>query len=134
MRTTRKEMVEIIMTTYKCDFCDFSIDTNKGCCGSAPIMKCNVCEKDMCHDHRHYYEEGGGDYPDLVVCSECNKVVEPAWEWAEDNAGRYDDISEVTLNRVKVLQVALNRANELLKENGEVAERAKASDSKSEEP
>lgn len=97
MRTLRIEMVEKQITTYRCDLCNFTTEHNSGCCGYSTIMICYMCKKDMCHNCRHVYEENSwSDRPDMVVCSECNPDVSKAWDWALDNAGRYDSIVEVT--------------------------------------
>lgn len=98
MRTSRTEMVEKIVTTYRCDFCSFSTEHNSGCCGYSAIMSCSICEKDMCHKHRHVYEEEpwSDSYPDFVVCPDCNPDLSVAWNWALCNARRHDSIVEVT--------------------------------------
>lgn len=104
MITKRIELVEVEITTWKCDFCEISTEHNTGCCGSTPIMTCNICRKHMCHKHRHYYQEdGASDYFDVIVCPVCNPKFKEAWEWAQDNAGRHDSIYEVSMNRFSTL-------------------------------
>ena len=66
MRTTETKQRTITekITTFKCDFCDYSVTHNKGCCGVAPIMTCDICNKDICHEHRDFItEDDYMDYP-----------------------------------------------------------------------
>lgn len=98
-------MVKIakVTTTYKCDFCDRSTIDNHGCCGWQPIMSCDICDKDVCRDHREFYtEDAWSDYPRGVMsCPDCNAAVKQNWEWLEINAGRHDDIIKKTIDFVK---------------------------------
>ncbi|KKL78969.1 hypothetical protein LCGC14_2019520 [marine sediment metagenome] len=104
MRTTRIEMVEKEITTWKCDFCDKESEGNSGCCGVRPIMICKICNKDCCREHRHWYsEDDWGDYPyGFYACPNCEPNTTLAWDWAMEYAGRHDDIIEVTMERLKV--------------------------------
>lgn len=105
MRTTKSRRRVIVekITTYKCDFCNYSTTTNKGCCGVAPIMTCDVCDKDMCNKHRDFItEDAYMDYPPGIwVCPDCYGIAHEAWEWADLHASRHDDIYEITRNRIK---------------------------------
>ena len=103
MRTTRKELVEKEITTYACDFCDFTTENNRGCCGVAPIMYCNICGKDCCHEHREFYtEDHWSDYPDgLYACPECQPRAYSNFMWLEENAARGDDIVQMTIDAGK---------------------------------
>ncbi len=96
MITTRIEMVEKKITIYKCDFCNNFSEGNQGCCGVRPIQSCQMCKKDICHTHRHWYsEDDWGDRPyGLYVCDDCKPDADKAWEWALEYAGRHDDIIE----------------------------------------
>ncbi len=99
MRVGRTELVEKTITTYSCDMegCKFSTEHNSGCCGVAPVMKCCLCEKDVCGKHRHdYFEDSSSDYANMHVCEECHPDARRAWVIAEQTAGRYDSISDVT--------------------------------------
>ena len=102
----RKRMITETITTYKCDFCDFSTKSNRGCCGVRPVMSCSTCNKDTCHKHRDFItEDYVSDYPTgLYVCPDCQPVAHKAWEWAQEHAGRYDDIYEITEERIKEMQ------------------------------
>jgi len=105
MRNTRTVMVEKEITTYKCDLCNYSIEHNKGCCGFAPIMVCNVCKKDCCTDCRKsYFEDWGSDYHDWLVCSECEPLASLAWEIAQQTAGRYESMSNVAETRLEEIK------------------------------
>jgi len=105
MRTTETVMVEKEITTYGCDLCDYSIKHNNGCCGSAPIMMCDVCKKDCCTDCRtSYFENDWEDYHDWLVCAECNQLASLAWEIARETAGRHDQIEEVAKTRLDELK------------------------------
>lgn len=97
MRTTRTEMVPKEITTYTCDICDWSTENNSGCCGSSPIMQCELCEKDCCRDHRESFFEDpwSQDYPNITVCSDCHPKAKLAWEAAVMYAGRYEIIENV---------------------------------------
>ncbi len=96
MKTTRIEMVETKITTWKCDFCDNESEGNRGCCGTQPIMSCKICEGDCCREHRTWYsEDDWGDYPyGFYVCPNCKPDADKAWAYAEEFAGRHDDIIE----------------------------------------
>ena len=96
---TEKEVTYTkLVKTYHCDFCNYHIQNNKGCCGVSPIMECGCCTKHVCGSHRnHYQEDGSSDYDDIVVCDSCNTQFGIAWAWAMENAGRHDDIVEVAL-------------------------------------
>ncbi len=98
MRTKRIEMVEKEITTWKCDFCDFSTEKNTGCCGVSPINMCHYCKKDICREHCNWYsEDDWGDRPaGFYACGECNPRAKMAWELADQFAGRHDSIFEVT--------------------------------------
>ena len=97
MKTVEKKMVEVEVTTWKCDLCDFTTQSNKGCCGTAPIMSCWVCGKDVCRNHRHFFSENPWeDYPrGFYACDECHGEAQAAWDDAVEVAGRYDDILDV---------------------------------------
>jgi hypothetical protein len=103
VRKSRKIMVEKEITTYKCDYCDYSTTNNRGCCGSAPIMACSFCDKDICREHRDFFtEDWSSDYPSgLYACPDCQQKASEAWYWAIENAGRYDDIEKIALERFK---------------------------------
>lgn len=109
MKTTRIEMVEEKITTWKCDFCDKESEGNSGCCGVRPIMSCHICEKDCCREHRTWYsEDHWSDYPHgFYACPNCEPTATLAWEWAEEYAGRHDDIVEVTMERYKEIENGL---------------------------
>lgn len=97
MRTVEKKMVEIEEVTWKCDLCDFTTKSNKGCCGTAPIMKCKVCGNDVCRKHRTFFTEDlWADYPyGLYACDNCLEEVQSAWDEAQCVANRHDDILKV---------------------------------------
>ena len=97
MRSTKTIMVEKEVTTWKCDFCDYQTDHNKGCCGSAPVMKCNFCEKDACREHRKAYFENSWtqDYPDFMACEDCIPKADKCEYIATQVAGRYEIWTEV---------------------------------------
>lgn len=94
MRTTETIMVEQTITTYGCDFCNFTTKENRGCCGSAPVMSCDICKKDCCREHRYAFFEHDGDYCDWRVCSDCFPLANVAWEIALAYATRYENIRE----------------------------------------
>ena len=98
MRSKRTEMIPKEITTYKCDLCNFSTESNTGCCGSAPIQVCRYCKNDMCREHRHWYsEDDWGDRPyGFYACDTCNNKVSMAWDLALQFAGRHDDMHEIT--------------------------------------
>lgn len=108
MRTTeiKTRVVKEKITTFKCDFCDFSTKSNKGCCGVRPIMECSICNKDICYEHRDFLtEDHWSDYPSgLYICPDCEPIAKQAWGWAQEYAGRYDDICDVTRERIKEMQ------------------------------
>jgi len=104
MRTSEMVMVETEIKTYGCDLCDYTIKHNSGCCGTSPIMVCNVCKKDCCTDCRTSYYEGGGDYHDWLVCAECKPLADVAWELAGETAGRYDAMDEVAMARLEEIK------------------------------
>ena len=108
MRTTKTITVEKGVTTYKCDFCDYSTENNRGCCGTAPIMTCEFCEKDICRKHRDFFtEDHWSDYPyGFWACPDCQPKAEEAWDWAQEHAGRHDDIVDVTTARFREITVA----------------------------
>lgn len=87
MRTTRVEtkVVEEEITTYTCDFCDYSTERNQGCCGVQPIMSCSICEQDVCPDHRHWFsDDHWSDYPDgFYACPDCQPLAQELWDNAE---------------------------------------------------
>ncbi len=90
-----------IIKVWYCDFCDFHIQNNRGCCGVSPIMECVICGKHVCNDHRnHYNEDDFNDYDDAIVCDKCNLGFEPAWDWALDHTGRFDNIYDVAIKRM----------------------------------
>ena len=103
MKTTKKILVEKEITTWKCDFCDFTSEGNRGCCGWHPLMTCDVCDKDVCSEHYNFYsEEPWADYPSgVIACPDCNPAVKQNWEWLTVYAGRHDDIVEETIESVK---------------------------------
>lgn len=97
MRTTKTVLVEKQVTTYKCDLCDYSIENNSGCCGSAPIMQCSLCRQDCCRDCRTaMWEHDWNDYPDMMICNGCQPKGQQAWDIAQQIAGRYEDLTEIT--------------------------------------
>lgn len=96
MRTTRTEMIPTTITTYTCDFCNFTTENNRGCCGYSAVMSCTICDKDCCHNHRTILSEiPNEDYPSLVICPDCLPKAERAWNIATYIAGRHDDINDV---------------------------------------
>lgn len=109
MITVETKVVQrtIKITTTTCDCCGHSVKNNKGCCGVRPIMTCDFCDDDCCRGCRDFYtEDTWADYPmGLWACSKCMPKAKEAWEWADMNAGRHDDIIEVTLSRFKELSV-----------------------------
>jgi len=105
MITEKKVMVEKIIKTYICDFCTFSTENNRGCCGVAPVMSCDACGKHACREHRKsYWEDPSRDYHDLMVCQDCIPIMDKAWELAEDTAGRYECIEEVAMKIFKSMK------------------------------
>ena len=104
MRTTRTVMVEKEITTYKCDFCEYQIENNTGCCGQRSIMECGICGKDACRQHRESFYEHDQDYPDITVCNACLPNFRIAWEEAKILAGRYEDIGDVSKRIFKEMQ------------------------------
>ena len=109
MKTTRIEMIEKEITTWKCDFCDKESEGNQGCCGVRPIMSCTICKSDICYSHRAWYtEDDCSDYPHgFYACPTCEPNATLAWKWAEEYAGRHDDIVEVTMKRYKEIKDGL---------------------------
>ncbi len=99
MRTTQTIMVEKVITTSKCDFCNFSTTYNSGCCGYRPIMECDFCKKDICSSHRgELAEDDWSDYyPKLLYCNSCAVKAHEAWDKAQEIAGRHDDIFDLTM-------------------------------------
>lgn len=102
MRTVEKVMVEKEVTTYTCDICGWNTTNNNGCCGSAPIMKCDLCRQDACqhNGHFHQFEESDfwtSDYPDITMCTDCLPQGEKSWKIARAFAPRYADIREFTI-------------------------------------
>lgn len=97
MKTTEKKMVEVEVTTWKCDLCDLTIENNRGCCGTAPIMRCQICNKDVCREHRTFFtEDYGEDYPHgFYACDNCREEAQRAWDDAQEVAGRHEDILKV---------------------------------------
>lgn len=106
MRTKRTIVIEKEIITYICDFCTYSTEDNRGCCGFAPIMRCSLCNKDTCSKHRHVYsEDPSSDYYDAIVCDDCNVLFKEAWEWAEKHAERYDNIYyDIAASRFNLLK------------------------------
>ena len=95
-------MVPTDITTYTCDVCGYSTENNRGCCGSAPIMQCQLCKDDVCRTCRECFEENPcGDYCDVIVCTNCEPKFKEAWEWALEYAGRNDAIDDVAIERYK---------------------------------
>ncbi len=91
MRTKTTKTYEKEVTVYKCDFCDYETDHNRGCCGSSPVMQCYFCGKDGCSNHRKsYWENEWEDYPDFTACADCIPKVEKCEQIARMAAGRYD--------------------------------------------
>lgn len=107
MRPVRIEKKEEVVTTYKCDLCDYSTEDNSADdYGVAPIMKCDVCGKDVCELHRMGYAEDYSLGPyDAIVCDECDGVFEGAWEWAVKET----DTDEWVANDESIKEVAVNR-------------------------
>lgn len=103
MKDTKTIMVEKVITTSTCDFCNFKTEDNSGCCGYRPIMQCDFCKKDMCSKHRRELAED--DYADyyqkLLYCDECAVKAFEAWDKAQLIAGRHDDIFELTMKIYK---------------------------------
>ena len=92
MQTKGIRMVEQKYTVWKCDFCDYETETNRGCCGTAPIMSCDFCGKDACRDHREYYRENEWeDYPDFIACKDCIDIANKCQYIAGQVAERYDN-------------------------------------------
>lgn len=103
MITKEEVMVKKTITTYKCDLCDFSTTNNKGCCGSAPIMKCTICKKDVCRNHREFFTEDFiSDYPHgFYTCFDCEPTAREIWEDEIVNAPRYESVIDNTIERAK---------------------------------
>ena len=103
MRDTRVEMVEQKITTYKCDFCDFSTENNRGCCGTAPIMPCSICDKDACREHRDFFtEDPYEDYPyGFYACKDCEPLARKNWDWFTTYADRHADVVRLTIESVE---------------------------------
>ena len=100
MRTERIELIPTKIVTWKCDFCETFTDDNRGCCGSSTIMTCSTCGKHMCYGHRYYYQEdSSSDYPDVVICPECNPKFKESWEYVVETADRHDDITEIAIEQ-----------------------------------
>jgi len=98
VRTKTTKTVQIEVTTYKCDFCDFAVDNQVSKFGTAPVIACHVCKRDACREHRATYsDDSGSDYPDAVVCVECRPVFDAAWQRADEVAGRHDSRLEVAM-------------------------------------
>lgn len=86
-KEVRTKSYEVII--HHCDFCNFEIENQKSITGISPVMKCIICEKDCCSDHREMYKTGsdqtysGVTYPDLdPVCLDCNKDFKEAYSLA----------------------------------------------------
>ncbi len=101
----KEVMVKKKITTWTCDLCGYQTKSNKGCCNDFPVERCSFCGKDCCRNCRKFLSEDfWSDYPSgLNACKECEPKATEAWEWADDNAGRHDDIEEVTMKRFKEL-------------------------------
>lgn len=98
MITKEEVLVPTTITTWKCDFCAFETKHNTGCCGWRPVVSCCICRKDMCRKHNNSYQEDeSSDYADAMVCPDCNIKFKPAWNWAGENAGRYEDLLKVAI-------------------------------------
>ncbi len=100
MKWTEERTIEVTM--WKCDLCDFQTESNKGCCGTAPIMQCWICCKHVCRSHRHFFsEDWHSDYPrGFYACDECREEAQRAWDDALEMAGRYDDILDVVEEQI----------------------------------
>lgn len=99
--TTRKLMVEVEEKTWKCDFCDFQLVTRSVGFGRG-MTHCTVCRKDCCGKHAKWYAENSdSDYSDARICPDCDPQFSEAWEWAKQNAGRYEDFMEVVNRRLQ---------------------------------
>ncbi len=101
MRKTETITVEKEITIYKCDFCDYTTVNNRGCCGVNPIMKCELCSKDICRKHRNSYFEFDGDYPTITVCNDCNILFSKAWNWATTEYD-YDEENEFSIYKMAI--------------------------------
>lgn len=105
MITTRTELVEKEITTYACDFCDYSIEHNKGYCGVAPIQECHFCGKHLCRECRTEEWENDDSYSaEMRACPDCKERALEAWEIARDFAGRHDRMYDVVQNVFKNLE------------------------------
>lgn len=100
MKWTEERIIKVTM--WKCDLCDFQIEDNRGCCGTAPIMQCRMCGKHACREHRAFFtEEQWADYPHgFYACSECEEEAREAWDNAVEEAGRHEDILDVVKDRI----------------------------------
>lgn len=99
----KKVTVNKKITTYKCDFCDFSTKNNQGCCGVLPIEVCDICEKDICRDHREFFTEDYiSDYPSgFYACPNCEPTVREIWEDEIVYAPRYESVIDNTIERAR---------------------------------
>ena len=96
MKTTKKVIIEKEIDVYKCDFCDYETEHPEGW----SITQCDICKRHCCRHHREIYtEDPYSDKVDIITCLDCKPLMDMAWEWAQDNAGRYDDISEIAIQR-----------------------------------
>ena len=104
MRTEGTKTVTVVVRTYKCDHCDFTVMTEAAHSPRRQGMEwCEVCKGDCCRNHVHYFQESrGSDYPDITCCAGCYPKVKVAWEWALENADRHDDMKELTINRLSL--------------------------------
>ena len=95
MREVVEEIIKQTKIVITCDFCGAKDLSYNG--------RCDLCKKDFCDKCGHYYSEEGDGWcgdswdPDFCICPDCKETFEPAWDWARGNAGRHDDIKEVTL-------------------------------------
>lgn len=88
----RTETRVIEVKIYGCDFCNFEIEKNSGCCGTAPIMECEFCGKLVCNKHRELSYVSNGDYPDFISCLGClPKLKEKEHEYYEEQKKEWEE-------------------------------------------
>jgi len=106
MITSNKVLVEQTITTYKCDFCVNSTNKNYFYGGWEYITQCIGCGKHICPDHRNVYQihrDKSYDYPDAVVCPDCNETFSESWNYALNSIKLSDSVKPMALSKFKEL-------------------------------
>ena len=85
MYREEERLVKIKVKLFGCDFCEYTTERNTGCCGVAPVMQCEFCDKHACQSHIELMW-GTGDYPEGRACPDCHdKLEEKREDWGMDD-------------------------------------------------